>query len=288
MEHQNHSNGNPAPNHQTFTSSAATPSFRVSVDMGTEQYANGRVVYTSQEDVDKTCIDSLKDDAHYRFACRCGCGAEFAGYGKDIKAAAKVGREFNPVPVITTTTGSDSSFTINSVVSTVDSTGDLVLDDATLEGVEIRTKREEAAEKTRPYVSDRYLKKALYECSDDEIDAYQAENPDALELKGVDLSKRQPPAIGDLVYSLATGEGPYSVLEYVHQEVKVDGVGSTRVLCALVRTSTGRLKSIPLADLAHHQRKMPELVSRSWIWSGLASVAAAMVGSGIALALYWL
>lgn len=320
MEHQDHSNGNGAPKHQvssTTTSSTTTtslPSFRVYVDMGTEQFANGPVVYTSSNDDEKkTCIDSLSDDAHYRFSCRCGCGAEFAGFGRDIKASGKIGRA--PLDSVNLTSNGSAQVTLtpNTVVVTQPGHG-LVMDDqaadkieikgepkklnakwslehtadlASQYGVEINSNREEAAEKTRPFVSDRYLQKALWGISDDEIDDYRKNRPDPLEAKGVKLSERQPPAIGDLVYSLATGEGPYSLLEYQQHEVALDDGGTTKLLCGLCRTAGSRYKIIPLADLALHWAGRPVVqVKRRWVAPALMVLASSLIGSLAALAYF--
>lgn len=337
MEHQSHSNDNTAPDHQTFTTSANTPSFRVYVDMGTEQYANGSVVYTSQEDQDRMCVDSLKDGAHYRFQCRCGCGAQFAGFGKDIKAAAKIGGTFKPVPVVTKTDGGTTITTIDAEPRKLNTrwtagpdveltardkqymdwvaeraNKDVVLNDnaSAVTGVSASAiigalnelavdgrgdadvvespQREEAAEKPRPYVSDRYLKKAQFGLSDDEIDAYHANRPDPLESRGVKLSERQPPAIGDVVYSLSTNDGPYTVLDYANRDVKVSNEGDIRatVLCALLRTTKGDYKSLPLADLAVDYEDRPVKKSESSIWPILMAVTSGLLGSGLALSYF--
>ena len=233
MEQQSHSNGKMTP--RTITTSASSPSFRVYVDMKTEQSTDDGTVYTSKEEAAaKTCIDSLGDDAHYRFSCRCGCGAEFAGYGKDIKAASKVGREFTPVPVCvpfanypvqTTNSGSlvvngtvaksltlPSSTIIEAVNglapgdgyvlqesgSTLYMTtgayndlialwGSKILDGETVVITDAPVTAEASesqgvgTEKSRPYVSDRFVMKAQFGLSDDEIDAHQEGRPDSLE-----------------------------------------------------------------------------------------------------------
>ena len=300
MEHQNHSNGNSNLHHQkSFTTTTSPPSFRVYVDMGTEQYANGSVVYTSEQDVDRTCIDHLKDDAHYRFGCRCGCGASFAGYGKDIKAASKLGRSLVPAPVNGTTVTTNGGETMASLTDdfkkTIKATKDskpleikgeprqldaqwslenaqdiasqhgvlltpaqhamvdhtsvpMALTPEQIADLEIKNNRADLANKLRPFVPDRYLKKALFDLTDDEIDALEENTP---------LSGRQPPAIGDSVYSIATCEGPFTLLEQVSKNIKdSDGV-EHRVLCGLLRTKRGKLRTIPLADLDTH----------AWDWS---------------------
>lgn len=298
MEHQSHSNGNSTPDHQNITTSVGTPSFRVYVDMGTEQYdANGTVVYSSpQESVDSTCVDSLNDDSHYRFSCRCGCGAQFAGYGKDIKAAAKVGGNFKPVPVpapikttLTTTESSDVVWVdakprapdvVHAVEATVDITETAEVDHGGLE---------ETPEKQRPYVSDRYLTKAQFGLSDDEIDLYQESRPDPLEARGVDLSRRQPPGIADLVYSLSTGEGPYSLLEYQQHDIQLETGGQIRVLCALCRTAAGNYRILPLADLAIHYAERPVVKrARRWALPLMVVLCSSAVSAAVSLAYVFL
>jgi len=300
MEHQNHSTGNSVSGHQTFTTSAGSPSFRVYVDMGSTIFANGSTVYSSKEDESKTCIDALGDDAHYKFSCRCGCGAQFAGYGKDIKAAAKVGRAFKPVPVLDSAPPTDV-FTAGTIVGALNElkpsadTGVEIYDRRTRSVIRSSTTTHNAPDQTpeielmapSPYVSDRFLKKALYGLSDAEIDSYHENKPDPLEASGINLSERQPPAIGDMVYSLSTGAGPYSVIDYMHREVKLEGGETQRVLCALLRSDEGKYLGIPLADLAlHFSGRAAVAKKRNWVWSSLMAVMAAVVGSGIAIGLY--
>lgn len=260
--------------------------------MSKEQYANGSVVYTSKQlGESKTCIDSLGDDAHYRFACRCGCGGEFAGYGKDIKAAAKVGRAFNPIPVDTKTTSPATTVTV------VDAPPRRLIATTSVEGTEgiaadfgivLKSKNKpKALKKETRYVSDRYLKKALYGLTDDEINAYHDENPDPLEAQGVNLSDRQPPKIGDLVYSLATGEGPYSLLEYQQHEVGLEGGSKTKLLCGLCRTKTGDFEAIPLADLAVNWDERPITEKPSVLVPLVMAVISAAIGSALVVGSYW-
>jgi len=303
--------------------------------MKTEQSADDGTVYTSKEEAAaKTCIDSLGDDAHYRFSCRCGCGAEFAGYGGDIKAASKVGREFTPVPVCapfvdfpgqTTNSGSlvvngtavksltlPSSTIVEAVNGLAPGDGDVsqsekptiymtseayndmtalwgskILDGETVvitDGpatTEASESQGVGTEKSRPYVSDRFVMKAQFGLSDDEIDAHQEGRPDSLEAQGYSLADRQPPGIGDLAYSLSTGDGPYSVIDYAQRELGVAGGGKVRTLCAILRDSRGHYQSAPLADLALHWAGRPK--PRSSILVPLvlafASIASAAIGS---------
>lgn len=313
MEHQGHSNWNSSLHHHTFTTSASSPSFRVEVDMGTEEFANGKVVYTSVEDENRTCVESLKDDAHYRFQCRCGCGATFAGYGKDIRAAARVGGDITAFPadpqigdqwynertntiyVCTDRKGNcpvwsevKAASTINVEPAKLDATWsleeavDLMDDWCEDEEIVVETeKREEAAEKPRPYVSDRYLKKAQFDLSDEEIDVYAEGKDDPLVSLGVDLSRRQPPAIADLVYSLVTGQGPMTLLEYQDKEIKVEGE-KKRILCGLCRTKKGKYVKVPLADLAVEYPGR-EVAGGSFWRTALMMLAAGIGGSVIGL-----
>ena len=151
---------------------------------------------------------------------------------------------------------------------------------------EKETDRSETAEKSRPFVSDRYLKKANFGLTDDEIDAYHEGRADPLEAQGVNLAERQPPGIGDLVYSLATGEGPYSLLEYEQRDVSVDGGGTRRVVCGLCRTGSGGYKSIPLADLALHYIGRPIVKKRRRWLPVFVVLTSSLVGSLVALAYY--
>ena len=128
----------------------------------------------------------------------------------------------------------------------------------------------------------------MYSLSDADIDAYHEDRPDPLEAQGVNLSERQPPAIGDLVYSLATGEGPYTLLEYKDHEVKLDDGGVNRLLCGICRTGSGRYLRLPLADLANHWSARPKTSTRRWgkIATVIAMLAASIAGSAIALVYY--
>ena len=320
MEHQSHSNGNTAPDHQPNTTSASSPSFRVYVDMGMEQYANEAVVYSSpQEDVDKTCVDTLSDDAHYRFSCRCGCGAQFAGYGKDIKAAARVGGDITAYPADPqigdqwfdqranalyvcadhngtrptwsrvepstnlTASGSSNSSKLLTVWILGDAT-DLVDDCGEDSQDDVEGDMEVSMPSEHPYVSDRYLKKAQFGLTDKEVSAYSVGKEDPLEAMGVVLSMRQPPAIADLVYSLATGEGPMTLLEYAEREIKLED-GVYRILCGICRNERGAYTALPLADLATHYvgRAVPDRDTKSWFKLALMMLASGVGGSAIGL-----
>jgi hypothetical protein len=92
-----------------------------------------------------------------------------------------------------------------------------------------------------------------------------------------------------MVYSLSTGAGPYSVIDYMHREVKLEGGEAQKVLCALLRSDEGQYLGIPLADLALHFSGRPAVAKkRNWIWSSLLAVMAAVIGSGIAIGFYTL
>lgn len=287
MAHRNHSNGNVTPEHQvssittTGTTTPKMPSFRVYVDMGTENFANGSVVYTSQVDSPKTCVDALKDDVHYRFDCRCGCGGGFAGYGRDIKASGKIGR---PTPKVVTHAGFG-------IISATGTTNAINITCTTPVGASIiwddQTKAEsaEVVEKPLPFVSDRYLKKAVYSLSDDEIDEYHKNHPDPLQEKVFNLAERQPPGIGDVVYSLSTDEGPFTVIDYTQKSVSVDGA-NINVCHGVVRNDEGKLINIPLADLAIHYPARPKKTKLTghWLWPVFVVVTASIIGSTLAIA----
>jgi hypothetical protein len=287
--------------------------------MGTENYANGKITYTSVEDVNRSCVENLKDDAHYRFQCRCGCGATFAGYGRDIRAAARVGGDITAFPsdpqigdqwydqrtntIYVCSDRNDDRPVWNKVEPTVITTngaGELA---ATAAYYDLKNKVDEVLEEEEAeeesvmldpipspavveavppvYVSDRYLKKAQFDLSDEEIDAYAKESEDPL-VPWMNLSKRQPPAIGDLVYSLVTGKGPMSLLEYQDKEIKVEGE-TKRILCGLCRTQDGKYVKEPLADLdvEFPNRARPK---RWATWKvGLAMILSGIVGSAISL-----
>jgi len=263
------------------------PSFRVYVDMGTEEFANGAVVYTSSDDgAKKTCIDNLKNNAHYRFSCRCGCGAQFAGFGRDIKASGKIGRSKVPPVNITSNTSADVKLTSEVAIITQMGHG-LVDDDSPIEEVQIKSNRSETPTPPRPFVSDRYLKKAVWSLSDDEIDAYHSDQSDPLEAKGVNLSERKPPAIGDAVYSIATGDGPFTLLDYVQKDIKFDDDRIHKVLCGLLRAKTGKPTSIPLADLALHYAGRPATPekSTSMLWP-VMMIGSSILGSAVAIGFY--
>jgi len=300
MEHQDHSTENGASEHQissittTTTTSTGMPSFRVYVDMGTEQFANGSVVYTSSASgAVQTCIDQLKDGSHYKFTCRCGCGAAFAGFGQDIKATGKIGRAATPEVAIKTPAGHEviMNDSQNPVVAalTADIYNSHTHTMSDYAGV-FETVAAEPGARTepspRPFVSDRYLKKASFSLSDDEIDAYHKERPDPLEAQGVRLSEREPPAIADMVYSLATGEGPFTLLDYEQQDVTLDDGSTRRVMCGLCRTTAGGYKSVPLADLALHYDGRPIIRKRRSLLIPLMILGSSLMGSLVALAYF--
>lgn len=287
MEQQDHSNGNGALHHQTTSGTTSNPSFRVYVDMAQEHYSNSSAVYKDSDGEEtKTCIDSLKDAAHYKFSCRCGCGAKMAGYGRDIKAASKLGRDLKPEPVSTITHSCCSGTTMLNMDNIQASTANTNFQ--IYDGLQKPPAEDE--EVKLPFVSDRYLKKAMYNLSDHEINDYHTDRPDPLEAQGVNLAERQPPAIGDLVYSLATGEGPYTLLEYKDHEVKLDDGGVNRLLCGVCRTGSGRYVSLPLADLSNHRTARPKTTTRRWgrVASVIVMLAASIAGSAIAVAYHML
>jgi hypothetical protein len=238
MGQHNHSNANRDLHHQTTPKTTKNPSFRVYVDMNQTYYPNKSTVYTSEAKENKTCIDSLNDDTHYKFTCRCGCGARMAGFGGDIKAASRMGRDLKPELMISETVNYEA-LPVSGPVS-LPNNSKVDADSIKITNV---------LNLQQPFVSDRYLKKALYGLSDDEINSYHVNKPDSLELLGVNLADRQPPAIGELVHSLVTQEGPYTLIEYKDQEIKLDNGNLSRVLCGICRKGSGEYTSIPLADL---------------------------------------
>lgn len=298
MEHQNHSTENGAPEHlispiTTTTTSSGTPSFRVYKDMGTENFANGRVSYRAQDGSSKNCLDALNDDERYNYGCRCGCSAVFSGLGRDIKAAFSIGQSTFPAILALGNTGTseiayNSTTGVSETVTTVSSTHIKPLTSDEAAKVEIKKARVEMAEKLRPFVSDRYIKKAVFGLTDNEIDADHEENPDLLTTEKVKLSERQPPGIGDLVYELSSGQGPYTLVDYVRKTIKLDGGDSHGVFCGIVRTAKGDLIRIPLADLAHHWADRPVAKAKSkWLRTVVMMITSSAIGSAAIIACYY-
>jgi hypothetical protein len=232
--------------------------------MGTEKFANGQVIYRSHTG-NKTCIDSLKNDAFYRFSCRCGCGAEFGGYGKDLKAGKMIGAK---PPTVTTNTTTGLGIGASNNASALPGSGLIIaasngtnpveasskpikLNTPKGHKIKIRKNRAEAAMKIRPFVSDRYILKAIFKLSDDEIDKLDREKE-----KKYKLSNRNPPGIGDIAWSISDKKGPYVVVEYDQREIKADG-GSCKVWHAIVKTPKGKFSAIPLADLVPYKDALP-------------------------------
>jgi hypothetical protein len=282
MEHQDHSTENGASGHLispvTSTTSSGTPSFRVYKDMGTETFANGQVNYKAADGSTKNCLDSLDDDERYKYGCRCGCTAVFSGFGRDIKAAFKVGQSTFPAIQALAAGTNNVLYDASTGAVTVTTGGHTAI-----EGDIAEKMRQDFAEKIRPFVSDRYIKKAVFGLTDDEIDADHAENPEQME--DVKLSDRQPPAISDLVYSLATNEGPYTLVDYARKKIKLDDGSEHDVFCGIVRTDKGKHISIPLADLALHWAERP-VVEPKKLRVGLMMVASSVIGSAIGIACY--
>ena len=141
----------------------------------------------------------------------------------------------------------------------------------------------------RPFVSDRYLMKAIFKLTDDEIDAARANEPDPLEGKGVNLSERRPPAIADEVYSLSTGKGPFTLIDHVSKSLSDEDGASHTVVCGLLRNAAGKLVVVPLADLvlASPDRELRRPSKGSWVMLTLAMILSLAIGSGIALGYFW-
>ena len=289
MDQQDHSNDNLSVYHQTFTASTKTPSFRVEVDMRTNPFSTDQTSYTSNEGETRMCVESLRDDSHYRFQCRCGCGATFAGYGKDIRAAARVGGDITAFPSDPQIGDQWFNERTNTIYVCTDRNGDRPVWSKVETGlttadyydlknaVDALLEEEPKKGSTEVFVSDRYLKKAQFDLSDEEIDAYAETQEDPLETRGVDLSRRQPPAIAAQVYSLSTGDGPLTLLDYKDQEIKVDG-NKHRILSGVCRSQKGRYVTLPLADLTIDCPARND----AGVGIGLLALAAMMLASSVA------
>lgn len=173
-------------------------------------------------------FNDIQDEAHYSFSCRCGCEASFAGYGKDIKSAARISKSPDEV------------------------------------AKEVNTARVEFAMKTSPFVSDRFLQKAVFKLTDDEIDALAVERAkegkvDPVIEHGGAAEGNEPVQVGTSVYSKVTREGPFTLTDFTMANIKV-GEGDTamvhRTYCGILRTPTGHYITVPVGDLVY---KLPEL-----------------------------
>lgn len=247
--------------------------------METEEFENGQVSYTNAFGAKKRCVDSLKDDVRYSFDCRCGCGSGFSGYGRDIKASRNLGQSTFPAVMNMHSHVLPLVSNPPSVLTTSTPAGGIQFVSSDVLGAIARTEKPE-----RPFVSDRYLKKAMFDLNDDEIDQDAEATDDQLETEGFRLSERKPPAIGDLVYSLATNRGPYSLIDYGKKEVTFPDGDTVTVLCGLVRTAKGDHIKIPLADLANHWGDRPTEKRK---WSGfMKMIGAAIIGSAIVVGHY--
>jgi hypothetical protein len=173
-------------------------------------------------------FNDLQDEEHYSFDCRCGCGELFAGYGKDIKSASKV--EPQPEAPLVEVIRNETS-------------------DAQLE----------AAMKFRQFVSDRYIQKAIFKLTDDEIDQIAAQRTaegklDPVIEHGGGAEDNDPPEVGSTVYSRVTREGPYTVTDFTMAKIRVnpDDADLAQVIstwCGVLRTPNGDYISIPVGDL---------------------------------------
>jgi len=300
MEHQDHSTENGTSEHPissvTYTTSSRTPSFRVYKDMRTETFANGQVNYKTADGSIKNCLDSLNDDERYNYGCRCGCTAVFSGLGRDIKAAFRIGQStFPAIQAIVsgqmiTSSSSSSALDYPRRYEEPAAIGEPYKWTRTTHAQdvsdEIQRSRQELAKKLRPFVGDRYIKKAVFGLTDNEIDADHAEHPEQQE--DMKLSDRQPPAISDLVYSLATNEGPFTLVDYARKTIKLDDGESHGVFCGIVRTDQGNHISIPLADLALHWAGRPVVKKTRWVRTAAMMIASSVIGSAIIVAWYLL
>lgn len=197
--------------------------------------SNEKVVVDYRTQTGNTCsFNDLQDETHYTFNCRCGCGAVLAGYGKDIKSVARIGSQ---------PPESMSEDTQN----------------------EIDTARLEFAMKVRPFVSDRYIQKAIFKLSDDEIDELAkareaAGKVDPVIENGGGAEDNDPPEVGNTVYSKVTRDGPYTVADFAMARVRVNEgnlatVQDLSMWCGILRTTDGRYINIPVGDLV---KKLPE------------------------------
>lgn len=181
-------------------------------------------------------FNDIQDEIHYSWTCRCGCGSTVAGYGKDIKSAARI----------------HSQPTVNS--------GEV----ATRENAA----RLEFSMKIRPYVSDRFIQKSIFKLTDDEIDAMAAQRAkegkvDPVIEHGGAAEGHEPVQVGTTAYSKVTREGPFTVADFTMADIKV-GEGETAMLhktyCGVLRTESGRYITVPVADLVSKLPELPKVV----------------------------
>ena len=284
-QHHFNPHGPNSPHPLTITTSKGSTLIRVEMSMDNTNRQNESTIYTSTTNGYMCAIDDLIDTDHYEFICRCGCGDRFAGYGSDIKAANVVGVESDSIQVegsnvnleenlppyqaTTVSVGTawiadredfEESFTVGNgqcmemTVASIQPTEEEMKADLELvEGSPIAARR---------YVSDRYVMKAIWGLTDEEIDrvSRETDHKDLLETMGVDLSRRQPPAIASKVYSMSTGEGPFTLVDYKDTYMSV-GRESHKVLCGVCRNDRGKLQAIPLADLTTDWTESPVKVS---------------------------
>lgn len=220
MEHHHHSTYPTAAGQTVTTSTAAKWVYR---DM-THSNVPSPVIFRTKSGKDFQFKD-LESDAHYSFPCRCGCGDTFAGYGRDIKFAAKIG------------------FQTPSLVSET--------------SAEVAATRMEFAMKVRPFVSDRYIQKAIFKLTDDEID--QMAEQKVLEGKvdpviqhGGGADGNEPPEVGVTVWSKVTGQGPFTVMDFTMAKIKVNDGELAQIhqtYCAVLREKSGRYITVPVGDL---------------------------------------
>lgn len=248
MEHQHHSNHLSSPS-QTLTTSS--PGTWVYLDM-TQMHAEPGMVYQTASG--NSCnFNELQDSEHYTFKCRCGCGELFAGYGRDIRSAARIDSE--PQTPSYEATQSES---ISAQV--------------------------EFAMKVRPFVSDRYIQKAIFKLSDDEIDGLAEQRAaqgkvDPVIEHGGGAEDNDPPEVGCTVYSKVTRDGPYTVLDFTMARI-VFGDGDARqthqTWCGVLRTSDGSYIHIPVGDLV---KKLPDAPRAVDPYEGLSPRARATAKS---------
>lgn len=231
MAHRHHSTWSDDPGQAVTTSSPATW-----VYMSMDPADRNLFIATNTSTGDSVVYEKLVDDDHYSFACRCGCGDLYAGFGRDIKTAATIETQ---LPELSCEESSPV-------------TGD---------------EPAEPTMKSRPFVSDRYIQKAIFDLTDEEIDAVAERRAaegyvDPVIKHGGGAEDGDPPEVGKTVYSRVTRDGPYTVLDFTMAKIMV-GDGPTAQIhqtwCAVLRTQAGNYIHLPVGDLV----KMPPAIKNA-------------------------
>lgn len=266
MEHQSHSTYS-GPDGHTVT--VSIPGHRVYIDM-TSSSEKPKVCYKSPGGHVVELVDALDDETHYRFECRCGCAAQFAGFGKDVKAAARIGRPVRTPPIARPSGDNNSHEHVDHQVR-------------------------EFAMKVRPFVSDRYIQKSMFNLTDDQIDdlATKKNEVDPVIAAGGGQDGRDPPEVGATVRSKSTGDGPFTVVDFTNSKIIIGEEKQEHLTwCGVLRTTSGNYTTLPVADLVKVDEPRAFLVDpRTYrtpvtglvLKAGLALVAAwtaAVIGLG--------